>query len=559
MPVITLRMEKLNKALGIEINVEEAVEKLPWLGLDIEEVGEDYIRVEYSPNRMDFSSCVGIVRALKGLMNLEVGLPTYNLVDGEITVKVKPSVSKVRPYIVSAVVKNLDLTEEDVKELMEMQEDLHWGIGRNRRLIAIGLHNLDATVPPFTYTALKPESISFTPLDMEEELTLREILEKHEKGREYGYLIKHAEKYPVILDGKGRVISFPPIINSELTKISEETKNVFIDITGLNFESVNNGLNILVSAMADMGAKIETVTVQYPDKTIKTPNLEPKKMNLRVEYSNKMLGLNLSDEETIKCLKRCRFNATRLSDGLIEVSIPAYRIDILHEIDLVEEVAIGYGYYKLKPKRPPSKISGKRNAVNEFMRLIRQIMIGLGFTEAMNFILTNERIHYEMMRMPYGNPVKLANPVSSEYTMLREMILPSLMKNLSENTHEAYPQKLFEVSDVIKANPKVSVKTERKMHLSAVSAHSTANYTEIRMYLDALFKSLGIEDYTVVEDEHPSFLPGRVASINLHGEKIGLIGEIHPEVLNNFRIGNPVCAFEVELEPIFKRLKGRFK
>jgi len=548
LPVISLNQKRFSKLLGKKLSVKEISENLPWIGLDIEEVGADYVRVEYNPNRIDFSSHVGVARALKGILEIELGTPKYEVNFGKIVLNVDRSVSEVRPYIVGAVVRNLKLDDETVKELMEMQEDLHWGVGRNRRKVSIGVHNLDAVKPPFTYTTADPDEARFVPLDKAEEMTLREILGKHEKGVAFRHLIDWASRYPLLIDRDGDVLSMPPIINGELTRVSEKTRNLFIDVTGTDWNAVNKGLNVLLTALVDMGGQIESVTVKYPTREFVSPDLTPQRMKFRVKYANRLLGLKLSDEEVIECLRKCRLEVAKAENGVLEVVIPPYRIDILHEVDLVEEVAIGYGYYRLKPALPPTRTTGEQHPISILANAARKIMIGLGFTEVMNFILTNETAHYLKMRLKLGRVVRLANPVSAEYSITREWLLPGLMKNLSDNKHESYPQRLFEVSDVIIVDLRRETRSQRRLHLAAVSAHANTNYTEIRSVTDALLANLGLEEWKVKEAKHASFLNGRTAQILHKNRRIGVLGEIHPEVLENFELENPVAAFEINLE-----------
>jgi len=392
MPVITLHRDRFCALLGREMSIEELEEWLPWIGLDIEDVGPDYIKVEYNPNRMDFSSPIGIARALKGLLGLETGLPKYEVSEGPIEVIVGPRVAQVRPYVVGAVVRGLELDEQAIEEIIEMQEDLHWGIGRDRRKMAIGIHDLGPVETPIYYDAVEPTSKRFVPLDCEEEMTLAEVLEKHDKGRAYGHLVAHSPVYPVIMDALGRVMSFPPVINSELTKIGPWTKDIFIDITGPDLRALRSALRILTTTLADMGGHVEAVKVRYPNgEVLKTPDLRPREAVLRLDYANKLIGLELTVEEAIDCLRKCRLDAEVLGPGLLKVLIPPYRVDIMHEVDLVEEVAIGYGYFRLEPRRPPSPRSGQPHPLNEFADRVRLIMVGMGFTEVMNFVLTNER------------------------------------------------------------------------------------------------------------------------------------------------------------------------
>jgi phenylalanyl-tRNA synthetase beta chain len=554
MPAITLYAKRFSKFVGRELTVEEILKTLPWMSFDIEDKGEDYVKAEYNPNRIDFCSYAGVGRAFKGFMEWETGLPKYEAKEATATLIIDRAVADVRPYMLAAIIRDIKLDDEAVAELMEMQEDLHWGIGRNRKKASIGIHNLDVVNPPFTYTAVEPTSVKFIPLGKTEEMTLKEILEKHEKGIAYKHLINWAARYPLLMDRDGKVLSMPPIINGELTRVTSQTRNLFLDVTGPSFEAVEKSLKVLATALADMGGTIEKVIVKYPDRTIVSPNLEPERMRLRVKYANKLLGLRLSDEEVIKCLRRCRLDAVRADDGLLEVLIPPYRIDVLHEIDLVEEVAIGYGYYRLEPTIPKAVTVGQKHPVYVLADKVRQTMVGLGFLEVMNFTLTNERIHYEYMRIKPKNPVKIANPVSLEYTIVRQTLLPGLMKNLAENKHESYPQKLFEVSDVAHINRRLETMCERRLHVAAVTAHSEANFTEIRAYCEALLANLKVTEWQIREAKHPSFIRGRTAAISVKGRVIGILGEIHPQVLNNFEIENPVAALEIDLQPLIPRI-----
>jgi phenylalanyl-tRNA synthetase beta chain len=551
MPVITLYRDRFSSAVSRPITVEEMAKWLPWMGLDIEEVGPDYVKVEFNPNRVDFSSHAGIARGYSGLRGWKTGLPEYEMKEGKTALNVDPSVSEVRPYVLAAVIRNITLDYDSVRELMEIQEDLHWGVGRDRRKVSIGVHNMDVVQPPFSYVAREPNAVRFVPLDKTQEMSLQEILERHEKGVGYRHLVDWAPKYPLIIDRKEQVLSFPPIINGELTRVDSQTKNLFIDVTGTDYKAIARSLNVLVTALVDMGASLESVSVNYPDRTVVSPDLTPQRMKLRTDYANRLLGFKLSESKVIQSLRKSRLDVKKMSKGVLEVLIPAYRIDIMHEIDLVEEVAIGYGYFRMKPTRLATMTTGKQHTASKKANRARQVMIGLGFTEVMNFILTNEVAHYENMRQKVGGGmVKLANPVSTEYSIARERLLPSLMKNLIDNKHQSYPQRLFEVSDVIRINRKTETRSERRLHVAGVSSHSTANFTEIKSIAEALLANLGAKRWEVKATRHPSFLQGRAATIYVKRRKVGVLGEVHPEVISNFELENPVGAFEIDLEEI---------
>lgn len=547
MPVITLDVPRFSQFVGHEVSLEEMMKWLPWLGFDIEEAGEDSVKVEFNPNRIDFSSYPGVARAFSGIRGWVTGLPEFPAEEPQTTLNIDEAVSQVRPYMLAAIVRDLRLEQQDVADLMEMQEDLHWGIGRDRKKASIGVHNLDVVEPPFTFTAVEPDDTRFLPLDKTTEMSLREILTEHEKGIAYKHLVDRAPKFPLLVDKHHRVLSMPPIINGELTRVDANSENLFLDVTGTDYTAVERSLNVLSTALVDMGGVLEKVQVNYPDHTVSSPDLTPQQSELRTAYVNQILGLQLSATEIVECLKKCRMGAQILGKGIVNVTIPAYRIDILHEIDLVEEVAIGYGYYRLKPTYPSAVTVGQQHPVLRTANTVRQIMIGLGFTEVLNFTLTNENVHYEKMRQRSGKAVTLANPVSMEYAVMRHDLLPGLMKNLSDNKHESFPQRLFEVSDVVQRAGETENRTQRRLHIAAVSSHVTANFTEIKSILEALLANMGVKKWRVTAAKHASFIEGRAAAVSVKNQQVGIAGEIHPEVLNNFELENPAAALEVDL------------
>ncbi|WNZ29080.1 MAG: phenylalanine--tRNA ligase subunit beta [Candidatus Bathyarchaeota archaeon] len=552
MPTINLDKNLFSSYVGRDMSVEEMAKWLPWLGTDIEDVGKDYVKIEYNPNRVDFSSCIGVARAFCGLMDWKTGMPKYAVKQGDIILKVDKSVADVRPFIVGATVQGLDIDSNTIRELMELQEALHWMIGRDRKKASIGVHKLDTVEPPFSYVTCTPDGVKFVPLDKTEKMTPQQVLEKHEKGITYKSHVEGASRYPLVVDSKGQILSFPPIINGELTKVDENTQDLFIEVTGTDINAVQRSLNVLVSALADMGGIVETVRVEYSDQVLVTPDLNPQQMKLNVAFSNERLGLDFSEKQTILALKKARLDAKTVGNEVLEVLVPAYRTDILHEIDLVEEVAIGYGVFRLEPTKPATVTTGKKHKVTKVADAIRQILIGLGFTEALNFVLTNEVDHYQKMKQEPEQLVKLANPVSTDYSIIRNDLLPSLMKNLAISKHHVFPQKMFEISDIIKLNQSSETYTERRINLAAVSSHPTANFTEMKSFLESLLTNLGFSNWTVKEANHPSFLQGRAATISFDNVELGIVGEIHPEVLNNFDLENPTGAFEIDLQKVIE-------
>ena len=549
MPALTIKKTRFWRFLGRELSDEELLKLLHDLGLDVEELEAEYFRIEYNPNRPDYSSSVGIARAAKGLLGLEVGLPNYKLNPPKTYIDVDPRLKDVRPYVAAVIVRGLKLELEDLEELIAMQEDLHWILGRDRRKVAIGLHDLAAVKPPFHYIAAKGDEYKFIPLGGYSPMTLDEILKKHEKGIKYAHILEGKPYYPLITDSLNRVLSFPPIINARLTELSENTTGLFIDVTGTDFDAVMKTINILTTTLADMGGEVERVRVKYPDRTVITPDYKVKKWRLKAENVNEILGTNLPPRQIVRALRKMRYDA-RLQNGRITVTPPPYRVDIMHEIDLIEDVAMGVGYDALEPKQPEVLTYGKLHADTILEDSVREIMIGLGFTEVMNFTLTNPKNEYEKMRVQPHPHIVLKNPVSAEYSILRTWLLPSLMKTLSKNVKTLYPQRIFEIGDTIHPDDARPEKAVRKIKLAAVSSHSNASYSEIKSIVEELLKNLMIVDWKLEPFDEMPFIAGRAAKVVWKNTSIGFFGELHPEVLTEWEVTMPTSALEFDLNLI---------
>ncbi len=554
MPTINVNRKVFEKLVGKKLSIQDLQYDLQWISLDLEDINEEeqIVKVEYNPNRPDFSSPEGIARTLKGYYDIELGLPSFEVSSGDIQMNVESSVKTVRPYIVCAVVRDINLNEDEVATLMNIQEHLHWAVGRDRKKVAIGVHDLDKIEAPFRYLAVKPSSISFLPLQGDgSPMTLEEVLKYHEKGIKYAHILKDKELYPILLDKKDEVISFPPVINGILTTVTDDTKNLFLEMTGTDLKAVNLALNILSTTLYDMGAKLETVQIVY-DKQEKyiTPNLNPNKWKISTKYINDYLGLNLSIEEIIKCFEKIRMSAHKSSKkDYLNILVPAFRGDIMHPVDFTEECAIGYGYFNL-PKIIREGCIGEYHPIQKLANKIRTIMIGAGYIEVLNFILANTTRQYDFMKQEYNNQevIEIANPISEEYNTTRTTILPKLMETLLFNRSEEKPIKIFEVGDIIKLDSKEDTGAKRELHLSVVSYHEEADYTEIKSTLDFIINTLGCANkITIKSNNNPTYLNGRSGNIYLDKKKIGEIGEIYPEVLLNFKLEFPVAALELDL------------
>ncbi len=550
MPVITFEYDDL-KELGIDIDQKTLIDILPMTGSDIEDFDDKTIKVEFFPNRPDQLSVEGVARNLKGFLDIETGMPEYKVKDSGLKVFVDEEIENIRPYISFALIKNIKFNEKKLKQVMEFQEDLHWVIGRDRKKVAIGIHNLDVIEGSFYYKAMKGDEIKFKPLDANEEMDLNEILENHPKGKDYAHLLLNSDKCPVILDKNDNVLSMPPIINGELTKLTENTKNILVDVTGTDEKYVNYALNIICASFGEVGGEIESLEIVYPNKTTVTPNFTPKTKKLHVDATCKNTGLQLTAEEIKKLILKARMNAEILSDNELKVTIPAYRIDILHEYDLIENVAVEYGFKNINPELPQIMTVAKTDNWNTVDNLIRDVLVGLSFQEIMSLMLTNEEKHYNALNLPEEERVQVEQPISQDRTMIRQSLINGLLEFLEDNKHEELPQKIFEIGDVLYISEHAETKIKKKKKVAGAIIHSTANFTEIKSTVAALLNNLGYS-MEISPIDHPSFIKGRCAKVdsqlNDETNKIsGFFGEISPEVITNFNLEYPVIMFELEV------------
>ncbi len=554
MPVITFKLDELKRLLGTSLKIEELSELLFNLKGEVEQVASGEISVEVTPDRPDLFSVEGIARALKGLLGIEAGIPSYQVVNGSIRVYVTDDVKQVRPAFSTAVVKGLKVDDELIKELMEFQEKLHQTIGRNRRKVSIGIHDLDKVTPPIIYTAKKPENIRFIPLGENVEMNALEVVQKIEKGRTYGYIISSFEKWPVLLDAKGNVLSMPPIINSELTRVTEETRNLFIDVTGTDEEMVRKTAVIIACNLAERGATIETVEVVKANLTEVHPCLEERYLDVSVKRVSRLLGIQVTPRYAVKLLRKMRLEAKQIDEDVVRVYIPPWRVDFLHEVDVAEEVAMAHGYNRVEPSLPDIMTIGEELKLNEVTNKVRDLMVGMGFQEVINYMLTNKETLFKNMLTPEQPVVEVEKPVSERYTVLRTWLTPGLLAFLGRNTHEPYPQKVFEVGDVVLIDEKSETKTKDERRVAAAVTDYSVSYEDIQAPLYTLLNLLDVE-FDVTECNHPSLIPGRAANIlDRDGRVIGFLGEVKPEVLLNFKVISPVAVFELSLSSILTQL-----
>jgi phenylalanyl-tRNA synthetase beta chain len=511
-------------------------------------------------SRPDLWSVEGLSRALRGYLDLEKGLKNYSIGEAIVEVNVNSALWNIRPFICCSIIKNIHLTDSTIRGIMHMQDKLDQTYGRNRQKTSIGIYNFDLIVPPIEYTAVKPAAVRFVPLGFSEKMNLNEILERHPKGIDYGHIVKKNLLYPMLFDSEGKVLSFPPIINSnDLGKITEESRNLLVEVTGTLHQTVLNTLNLVTLALIDRGGEAYRAKVRYPEnavyprKTVETPDFEHKRFLLSVEYTNRLLGLALSAKEICALLSTAGLGVEKVSDDSLAVLVPCYRVDVMHQVDLIEDVAIAYGYNNIEPIWRELPTTGAAEIDQRFIDIARELIVGLGYQETLNYTLTNQESLFEKMNFPRVETVEVSNPKVATMTCLRNWLLPSLMEFLSVNQSMEFPQRIFELGKVTLFDEARETRTKDENWLAAVTSHPNANFTEIKAALDSFMSNFGVE-WQIKEVTHPSFIEGRVGSVIAGGVDIGVLGEFNPLVLEAWKLENPVAAFELNFQRI---LEGR--
>jgi len=544
MPSITVSYRDLCKLLGRRIGLKKLLGHLVMIGIETEAAGDE-LKLEVAHNRPDLLSPEGVARVLKGFLGIEIGLPSYEPSASGVMVQVDRSVKPIRPFIAAGVVTKVKLIDEIVASLMQVQEKLHASLCRNRRRGSIGVYDLDTIEPPVRYTTTLPDGIRFVPLEFNRELTPAQILREHPKGIEYGSITRGWSRYPLLVDSRGVVLSVPPIINSESTRVTSKTRQLFIDVTGEDERVANQSLTILMTGLAERGFELRSVAVKYPSRRVRTPDLRPRRHRLSARNANEFIGLNLKPRGIAKIAERMRYGIADIWGDALTLLVPPYRSDLMHEVDIIEDIAIGYGYDQLEPTVPKVVTTGERMPIERLSERARRVLTGLGFMEAMTYTLTNPRTNFELMRAR-GEAVEIANPVSEEYTIIRNLLRPCLLSVLRANRRNPLPQRVFEVGDVAVLDEGAETGARNVRRAAAAVIGEGLGFTSIKAVAETLLRELGIS-HEVRPIEHPSFLEGRAAEFVSDGRSLGIVGEIHPEVILGFELEHPVATFEFDL------------
>lgn len=600
MPVVGIPLDEFFTCLGTELPTEQLIDELHRFGCSVEgrvtveryrcvacgglseaPVGEpapplcdrcgaplrsqaaepvarvETLKMELLAVRPDVFDPAGLARALRGFLGLETGAPHYPVKDGAYRVAVDAALEGPRvrrPRIACAVVRGVRFSDASLRSLMKLQENIHWALGRDRKLASIGVYDL-ATVggPGLRYRAADWNSDRFVPLgfdlrDPAAALTPREIVARHPKGMAFGWLLEGAAAVPLLCDATGQVLALIPLINSEATKVTATSRELFVDCTGLDDAQVDRALAIIVTSLVESspGAWIESVTIDYPSGPRVTPRLAAQAVSLDPSAASALIGIEATPTEVAALLGRMRHDAT-VDGARVQVAVAPYRADVIHPRDLVEDLAIAYGYDRIPDELVTAATYGDADPRERLAGQLRETLAGLGFLEVMTLPLTNEQTSFSTCQLPdHGVHVTLAHPISVDQTMVRVSTIPGLLETLAVNLGHGYPQRIFEVGLCARQDERQEAGAGEVLVASAALAGDGLGYADIRAVADA---SLHEWWPGAAIEYRPSafgtFIPGRGGEIWSGGRCIGWLGEVHPAVLERFRIIHPVAVMEL--------------
>ena len=547
MPTITFSLKDLQHLVGKKVSVEEIQELAHYGKGDFEGYDKetDEARVDFGDTNLPYLwSAEGFARLIKGILGLQKGIPKIKVQKGQYQVVVDKSAIKIRPYIACFAAKGQKVDDYLVKQLVQLQEKFCETYGRRRQKVSIGLYSYKRLNFPVHYKAVEPLSVEFVPLEYKSKMNLKEILAEHPKGKEYAWTLEDFDKYPILVDDKNDIMSFIPIINSNFTgKLEVGDESLFFEATGTDEEAVNLAANIFAYALYERGFEIHSAEIKYPDRKITVPDLSSENIMIKNEQIEQLFGLELKENEVEHLLEKAQFNFNGY-----KVEIPPYRKDILHPYDIIEDIGIIYGYDKIKELPLKTFTVGSALKINEFIDKIREIIVGLNYQEIMSPILTNKDFLYKKMDIEDFGTIEIEDYMSETYSAVRSWVLPNLMEVFSKNKHVEFPQKIFEEGLV---NIRKSDSIAEYNRIAIASSHENANYTDIRQVLDYILKCFGLH-CDIEEAEHGSFIDGRCGRAIVHGKKVAYLGEINPQVLENWGLEMPVAAMELNLSEMFE-------
>ena len=585
MPTITVQQKTLEMLLelqGLTHNIEEIQDRLPLLGTDIDSCDVEQLVIEIFPDRPDLLSAETLSHSMRSYLHDDYTRPNLDISPGDVEFHVDSELSNIRPIILGAVVKGVHTGSNDeeidifIKGLMEHQEKLHFALGRGRKKVSIGVHDLETISPPFRVKACSPNT-RFIPLAMEEEMSLSEILEKHPKGIEYAGLLEGMDKFPVIFDSDDKVLSFPPIINGSHTTVSKTTKNFLIDVTGWDRRACETALSLVCLQLAARKGVIESVTVNNSrGETEIQPSGQSNIVEVPMRLLPEIIGIDLSEEEIRASLQRMGMSLVEIIQSGDEypefpekmsipekggkvaiVEVPNWRFDILHPIDIIEDIIIGHGYENLPSSKPSSSMTGVPRADHNMRRRLREALQGLGFTQIQSLTLSNDADQFENMRWTANHEVtRITNPITIDHTLLRHHLLPGILRLLSKNKHNELPHSVYELGTVVRDH-------KNKNRVAFITAEKSGGFAAVRGRIQAIMQDLGasfeansemVAEISALEDGEGPWLAGRAAKIEINGIHVGCFGEIDPSISEIFELNVPLNGAEFDVDLLLEVL-----
>ncbi|MBU0936827.1 MAG: phenylalanine--tRNA ligase subunit beta [Spirochaetes bacterium] len=518
------------------------------------------IKIELNDtNRPDLWSTAGLARQLKSYRSGK--LPTYhffsseqNTREAEYTIKVEKSVEAIRPYLAAFVVSGKAISDAMLRDMIQTQEKLCWNFGRKRRSVSMGLYRIELIKWPVRYYASKPEAASFVPLAMEQKLNLKEILQQHPKGKEYGFILEGNAEYPLLSGADQRILSFPPIINSnDLGAVQTGDTDLLVEFTGSDMMSICLSANIVACDFADAGYTVKPVQVDYEydtpfGRSVVFPYYFQVPATVDAGRVTKLLGDSISPELMQAALYRMGMSSD-IHGQYVRVMPPPYRNDFLHAVDLVEDVMIGRGMDTFLPERPHDFTIGRLTPIELLSRRAKELFVGLGYQEMIYNYLGSRRDYLQRMNLDDTGVVRIANPMTENYEIVRPSILPCLLQSEAVSSKAPYPHRIFECGKVAFLDSQANYGSVTRQRIGFLSAHPAADFNEAASLLSAVLYFLNSE-YAVEESDDPRFIPGRQATLLLAGKALGVFGEVHPSVLENWGINMPAVCGEFDLETL---------
>jgi len=560
MPKIETTGRLFFSLLGKTLRDSELEVLLPVAKAELDGHEGDVLKIELNDtNRPDLWSAAGIVRLLKSYEKEEVVLYDFFSTADETfdsegrSLIIDASVKEVRPFSIGFAARGHKVSEDDLEALIQSQEKLCSNFGRKRKTIAMGIYRSDLIKYPVHYRGADPDTTSFVPLGMEQELTLRQICTEHPKGKEYGPIVSGHKLFPFLHDDNNDVLSFPPVINSDrIGAVEVGDENLFLELSGMDLKDLLLAASIMACDMSDMGFEILPVKVILGEETefgseITVPYYFQEPVSCSMAQIHKTLGMKLSSTEVVKALNRMGMHAICDND-VVYATVAEYRNDFLHPVDLIEDVMIGHGLNKFEPEMPQDFTVGRLSPAEEMGRKVKDLMVGLGFQEMMYNYLGSKREYVDNMNFPQEKCIFISNPMSENYEVVRPSIIPSLLESESVSAHAPFPHKIFEVGKVAFRDERDNSGTTTRNTLGFLASDSVMGYNDVSSLVNTLLYFLGKEFSLATLEGDARFIEGRCARIMIGQTEVGVFGEIHPQVLENWGSIMPTIACEIDLD-----------